>query len=492
MRTPMLQYLYLQKPVTMVIVICLLSLLPWLGAKHLPASEVTGEVRSAVSILETGEWTLTGDRAPLSIHNAPMLSWLIAATSLPAGHVTAFSARLPSMVAFMMLVGILLVFYGQRVKFQEAFISVLLLISCFGMHRAAIYPESDLLFALFVIMGLIGLFRWEEKLELKGLPVFIPFFLGCAVLTKGIFGYILPAAIFTLYLLIRQKYRLRTIVKVVLYTALSTSFLPALWYIAAWKEGGHAFAVSVLSDNLGYVFTGKFSELGGIIEQGFVHFLTGFLPWILFVVLSAFGLRSFSGILQATKDTVRKPGNRLRAMQPVKLFSLVAMVCSMVFCMFSSAKQGAYLTVALPFIMLFLAQYILYQKEFQPIIMRVFAGLMATAAFAVIFLFILHSAGVFGEGSELRTTIQSPWLTEWFAKAETLFNLSDTAVMAALFILLLTASTLVYQMSKKIHLKILYAVIAVIISMYVLVDCMLIYNIPVGEQTSGCIDVVFN
>ena len=196
----MLQYLYLQKPVTMVIVICLLSLLPWLGAKNLPASEITGEVRSAVSILETGEWTLTDTPDPLSIHNAPMLSWLIAAASLPGGHVTALTARLPSMVAFMVLVGILLIFFGQRIRFQEAFISVLLLISCFGMHRAAIFPESDMLFAMFVILGLIGLFRWEEKLELKGLPVAVPFFLGCAILTKGVFGYILPAAIFTIYI----------------------------------------------------------------------------------------------------------------------------------------------------------------------------------------------------------------------------------------------------------------------------------------------------
>lgn len=488
----MLQYLYLQKPVTMVIVICLLSLLPWIGAKDLSSSEITGEVRSAVSILETGEWTLTGEPAPLSIHNAPMLSWLIAAVSLPGGHVTALTARLPSLVAFMVLVGMLLVFYGQRIKFQEAFISVLLLISCFGMHRAAIIPESDMLFAMFVILALIALFRWDEKLELKGLPVIIPFFLGCAVLTKGIFGYILPAAIFTLYLLIRGKYGWRTIAKVILYTALSSSFLPALWYIAAWKEGGHAFAVSVLSENLGYVFTGQFSELGTIVVQGFVRFLTGFLPWILFVVLSLFGLRSPSSNRQPSQNTVRGPENRLRAMEPVKMFSLIAVVCSMVFCLLSSAKQGAYLTVALPFFTLFLAQYILYQKEFQPVIMRIFAGLVATVVFTVIFLFILNAAGVFGEGSALRAAVQLPRMMEWFDKAETLFNLSNTTVMAALFILLLTGSTLVYQMNKKIQLKILYAIIAVTISMYVLADCMLIYNIPVAEQATECIDIVFN
>ena len=31
MRTPTLQYLYLQKPVTMMVVICIISVLPWIG-----------------------------------------------------------------------------------------------------------------------------------------------------------------------------------------------------------------------------------------------------------------------------------------------------------------------------------------------------------------------------------------------------------------------------------------------------------------------------
>ena len=35
MRTPTLQYLYLQKPVSMIIVICIISVLPWLGLHEL-------------------------------------------------------------------------------------------------------------------------------------------------------------------------------------------------------------------------------------------------------------------------------------------------------------------------------------------------------------------------------------------------------------------------------------------------------------------------
>ena len=43
----------------------------------------------------------------------------------------------------------------------------------------------DMLLTAFIVIGLYQLFRWEDQLELKGLPVIIPVLLGCAVLTKG-------------------------------------------------------------------------------------------------------------------------------------------------------------------------------------------------------------------------------------------------------------------------------------------------------------------
>lgn len=478
----MLQYLYLQKPVTLVIVICMLSLLPWIGVMNLSPSEKTEEVQTAISILETGEWTLPGTSMQGTTHNAPMLPWLIAAISLPQGYVSALTARLPSILAFMALVGVLLVFYGQRIKFQEAFISVLLLISCFGMHKAAITIHPDMLFAAFVIIGLTELFRWEEKLELKGLPITIPILLGCAVLTKGISGFILPAVIFCIYLLIQQKYKLRTLCKIVAYITLSTSFLPILWYIAAWKEGGDAFASTALAQNLGYLFTDRFNEFGIIAGKDLYTLLLGLLPWALFVFLSLFGLRSRRKNSQATQAHATGIGNRLRSMEPVKMFSLLAVTCSILFSIFSQANQGAYQATAFPFLSLFLAQYVLYQKEYQPVIMRIFAAFIATITLSVIMLFILNSVGVFNADSTISNSIQSACAAGMLSKANTLFNLSDTTVMASLFIFILTGSILFYQMSKKIQLKILYAIIAVTIAMYVLLDCAIIYNTPVENM----------
>lgn len=46
MRTPTLQYLYLQKPVTMMVVICIISVLPWIGLGDFSTKGTPGSGRS--------------------------------------------------------------------------------------------------------------------------------------------------------------------------------------------------------------------------------------------------------------------------------------------------------------------------------------------------------------------------------------------------------------------------------------------------------------
>ena len=56
MRTPTLQYLYLQKPVTMIIVICIIAVLPWIGLGDFSTKGEPREAAVAVSMLETGNF----------------------------------------------------------------------------------------------------------------------------------------------------------------------------------------------------------------------------------------------------------------------------------------------------------------------------------------------------------------------------------------------------------------------------------------------------
>ena len=172
MRTPTLQYLYLQKPVTMMVVICIISVLPWIGLGDFSTKGEPREAAVAISMLETGNWVLPQSYANEFAFKPPMAHWLMAAFSYPQGYVSEFTSRLPSALAFITLIGFVLVFFGKRiVKFQEAFIATLLLVTCVEIHRAAMTTRVDMLLTTFIVIGLFQLYRWEDKLELKGLPI---------------------------------------------------------------------------------------------------------------------------------------------------------------------------------------------------------------------------------------------------------------------------------------------------------------------------------
>lgn len=100
MRTPTLQYLYLQKPVTMVIIICIISVLPWIGLGDFSTKGEPREASVAISMLESGNWILPQVYANEFAYKPPMAHWLMAAFSYPQGYVSEFTSRLPSTIAF--------------------------------------------------------------------------------------------------------------------------------------------------------------------------------------------------------------------------------------------------------------------------------------------------------------------------------------------------------------------------------------------------------
>ena len=90
-----------------------------------------------------------------------MAHWLMAAFSYPQGYVSEFTSRLPSALAFITLIGFVLVFFGKRiVKFQEAFIATLLLVTCVEIHRAAMTTRVDMLLTTFIVIGLFQLYPY--------------------------------------------------------------------------------------------------------------------------------------------------------------------------------------------------------------------------------------------------------------------------------------------------------------------------------------------
>ncbi|WP_165155113.1 glycosyltransferase family 39 protein [Parabacteroides sp. ZJ-118] len=488
MRTPTLQYLYLQKPVTLMVIICALSVLPWIGLGDFSTKGEPREAAVAISMLETGNWVLPRSYADEFAFKPPMAHWLMAAFSYPQGHVTEFTSRLPSALAFIVLAGFVLLFFGKRiVKFQEAFIATLLLVTCVEIHRAAMTTRVDMLLTTFMVIGLFQLYRWEEKLELKGLPLFIPLLLGCAVLTKGPVGVVLPLFVFGIYLLMLGQYSYLTIFKALLYAGISSLFLPMLWYTAAWKQGGDEFLNVILAENLARFLhletPGISYDLGH--ENGVWYNLmtlaAGFIPWTLFFFFSLFGLK-LSKPERPVKEILRNTWRRVRSMEKVRLFSLVALVGILFFYSIPSSKRSVYIMPAYPFIALFLAQYALYITEYRTKATRMFAAFLVSAASVVMIAILLTVSGIIDPVGIVGQYTRDTSTLEMVRMASNVWVHPSALTMGIIFVNLLVLGTVYYQMFKKINIKILYATIALTFSVNLLIDGILMRGIREGDS----------
>ena len=114
MRTPTLQYLYLQKPVTMMVVICIISVLPWIGLGDFSTKGEPREAIVAVSMLQNDNWILPINNGGDIAYKPPFFHWCIAALSLPAGEVTEFTSRLPSALAAIIMAIACFLFFARR------------------------------------------------------------------------------------------------------------------------------------------------------------------------------------------------------------------------------------------------------------------------------------------------------------------------------------------------------------------------------------------
>lgn len=465
----------------------MLSVLPWIGMSDFATKGEPREAAVAVSMLETGNIVLPTTYANEFAYKPPMAHWLMALCSLPQGYVSEFSSRLPSALAFICMIAFLLGFFGKRVeKFREAFLGILILITCVEIHRAAMTTRVDMLLTAFMIIGLIQLFRWEDMQQLKGLPVAIPVLLGCAVLTKGPVGLILPLFIFFVYLLILNKYRFLIIVKAMVYIGISSLFLPLLWYVAAWRQGGDDFLNVVLAENFGRFFhlsTPQINyELGheNGVWYNFVTLIAGFVPWTVLAFFSLFGMK-----LRAPRKTLMNicldVWKKIRSMEKVRLFSLVALVGVIFFYSIPSSKRSVYLMPAYPFIALFFAQFMLYLAEYRTKLIRAFSWFMAGLVSLVVVLLLLvicravdpiHIVTSFTDNASTLVTVEA---------VTRLFTHPGMITALILFVLVLSLGIVYYQLAHKINIKILYAVFGLMFCTNLLIDGVIMK----GEKNSG-------
>ena len=146
--------------------IALLSVLvivPFLGETIFYSKGEPREAIVAYTMLKSGNCILPVNYGVEIAYKPPFLYWAIAVVSSIMGGVTEFSSRMPSALAFLAMQLVFFSFVAKRKNIKTAFLTSILLLSSFEVHRAAVACRLDMVQVSFIVIALCLLFRWDEK-----------------------------------------------------------------------------------------------------------------------------------------------------------------------------------------------------------------------------------------------------------------------------------------------------------------------------------------
>lgn len=327
----------------MLLAVLCLATLPWLGMSDFHTKGEPREAIVALTMLEQDNWVLPHNNGGEMAYKPPFFHWTIAAVSALAGGVSEWTARFPSALAAIALMMWMYVFYARRRDSETALLATLVCFTTFEVFRAAFACRVDMMQALGIAGAMFAFAAWTER-ERRGVPWLAVLMMSIGTLTKGPVAILLPCGVTGVYLLLRRESLWRTAGWMTLSAALAL-VLPALWYWAAWQQGGDAFLALIKEENVDR-FLGRMTYRSH--ENGlwyyFVMLPAGLLPWVLPAIWMWWRQRHGHTTLA-----------RWQRLSPETLYSLVAFVVVFAFYCIPMSKRGVYLLPLYPFAAWFIA-----------------------------------------------------------------------------------------------------------------------------------------
>lgn len=347
----------------LVAILLILTFIPFLGENLYSTKGEPREAVIAVAMLNSGDWVLPVTFGAEIPYKPPMLAWCIALLgSINGGVVTEFLSRLPSAIAMIIMVIAGFRLYARRTTVNLALAAALLTAGSFELFRSATICRVDMLLTMFVVTALYAFYRQSDR-HPDGTwtpSIWAALLMSGGVLTKGPVGMLLPCMVVWVFRLMRGNGFWKTTVSVGA-SALLSLVLPAMWYVAAYQRGGEEFLRLAMEENFGR-FTGSMSYESHE-NPAWYNLLTlsyGLLPATLLLLMSVFVLPWRKAGSEGTKRrfSLKCLWHKLRAMDPLELFSLLALTLIFVFYCIPKSKRSTYLLPVYPFAAYFIAIYI--------------------------------------------------------------------------------------------------------------------------------------
>lgn len=391
------RYLY------MLLFLTVVMTLPWLG---LTDFNTKGEPREAIvaqTMLLQDNWVMPHNNGGEIAYKPPFMHWCVAVCGLLFGGVNEYAGRLPSALAAILLSVVTYVFYARRREGRTALLTAFFSFTSFEMFRAAYACRVDMVLTLCIAGAMMALEEWQERGNRRGIPWLPILLMSMGTLTKGPVAIVLPCAVAWICALVRREGWLKETMLLAT-CALASLVLPALWYVAAYRQHGDAFLQLFLEENV-YRFLGRMSYRSH--ENGlwyyFVMLPAGLLPWTLLLLPAV-----------CRRWNLKAVGARLRAMDRTEAFSLVAALVVFVFYCIPHSKRGVYIMPMYPFVSFFVAQYLCtrYTQQFVRRVTTVVAVLY-TLAFAVVLPIVLNRKSDLGTARAIAGKVGNAPLTSY-------------------------------------------------------------------------------
>lgn len=315
-----------------------LLLLPWLGETLFYSKGEPREAVVAMTMLESGNWILPVSYGGDLPYKPPFLAWLIAcfAALFNGGAVNEYISRLPSaLAAFAMIMGGYAWARSERGE-RFAVLFSFVTIGSFEVFRAALACRVDMVLTACMVGAIYLLYHIREHNPRRRglLYVAAVLLLSCAMMTKGPVGTLLPCLVAGVYLLLRRDRFFPTFFRMTA-IAVASMIIPALWYYAAWLQGGQQFFDLVMEENIGRL-------------SGTMSYESHLNPWWYNIVTLVAGLLPWTLLLLASLPAVRRISRR--PLSTAALLSVTAAVLVVGFYTIPASKRSVYLLPAYPFI----------------------------------------------------------------------------------------------------------------------------------------------
>ncbi|MEG1546218.1 MAG: dolichyl-phosphate-mannose--protein mannosyltransferase, partial [Bacteroides sp.] len=170
--------------------------------------------------------------------------------------------------------------------------------------------------------------------------------------------------------------------------------LPAIWYLAAYQQGGDNFISLVMEENFGR-FMGKmsYSSHENPAYYNFITVLSGYAPYTVLALVSLFFLK-YTRLSGKPREWWQRFTTYIREMDNVRLFSLLSIVLIFVFYCIPKSKRSVYLLPIYPFIAYFLAEFIFYLIRNKSKAIPIYSTFMVSLGSLLSLVFIIIRCGL--------------------------------------------------------------------------------------------------